>query len=62
MIAVETPRAIFLFGEEAALIQVGDGTRHYVITISAMTGRAVVTEGVAEEFGQDTVDLDEQTD
>ncbi len=46
---------------EAALIQVGDGNRHYVVTISAMTGRAVVTEGVAEDFGQDTIDLDEKS-
>jgi hypothetical protein len=47
---------------EAALIQIGDGTRHYVITISGMTGKVVVTEGVAEDFGQDTIDLDEQAD
>jgi prepilin-type N-terminal cleavage/methylation domain-containing protein len=43
-----------------ALIQVGDGIKHYLITISGTTGLPRVEEGTAEEFRGDTIDLDEK--
>lgn len=44
---------------ENAVIQIGDGVRHYVIAISGATGIARVIEGVAEDIPSDTIDLDE---
>jgi Tfp pilus assembly protein FimT len=41
-----------------AVIQIGDGTRHYVVTISEATGLAKVEEGLATDFKSDTVDLE----
>jgi Tfp pilus assembly protein FimT len=42
-----------------AVIQVGDGTRHYVVTVSEATGLARVEEGVATDFKSDTIDLEQ---
>jgi prepilin-type N-terminal cleavage/methylation domain-containing protein len=44
---------------ENAVIQVGDGKKHYVVTISEATGLAKVVEGIATQFKSDTIDLDE---
>jgi hypothetical protein len=45
-----------------AVIQIGDGARHYVVTISEATGLAKVEEGVATDFKSDTIDLDQKTE
>jgi prepilin-type N-terminal cleavage/methylation domain-containing protein len=47
---------------ENAVIQVGDGAKHYVIMISGATGMARVEEGLATEFKSDTIDLDEKAE
>ena len=44
---------------ENTVIQVGDGTKHYVVTISEATGLAKVVEGIATEFKSDSIDLDD---
>jgi prepilin-type N-terminal cleavage/methylation domain-containing protein len=44
---------------ENAIIQVGDGKKHYTVTISEATGLAKVAEGIATEFKSDTIDLDD---
>lgn len=45
-----------------AVIQVGDGSRHYVVTISEATGLARVDEGIATDFKSDTIDLEQTTE
>jgi len=47
---------------DAALVQIGDGQRHYVLVISAATGRGTLSFGEADtlEVNNDTIDLDEQ--
>ena len=41
-----------------AVIQLGNGTIHYTITISAGSGRAWLVEGPAENLRTDQIDLD----
>ena len=43
---------------QLAVVQIGDGTTHYAISISAATGRAKVQFGTAENIQTTTVDLD----
>jgi len=42
----------------AAVIQIGDGSNHFTITISAGTGKAKIYPGTAENVKSDTIDLD----
>jgi prepilin-type N-terminal cleavage/methylation domain-containing protein len=44
----------------SAVIQMGDGTTHYTITLVAATGKATLTAGIAGEIKTGTVDLDIQ--
>jgi type II secretion system protein H len=46
---------------ENAVIQVGDGMKHYTIIVSGTTGIARVIEGTTQDVKSDTVDLDEKT-
>ncbi len=43
---------------QSALVQVGDGTNHYTVSISAATGRAEMFYGSAENVTIGTTDLD----
>jgi type II secretory pathway pseudopilin PulG len=43
---------------EAAIVQLGDGTNHYTVVISAPTAKAKMMLGAAENIPSDTVDLD----
>ena len=43
---------------QTAVVQIGDGTTHYTISISAATGRAKVYFGTAENVKVTTTDLD----
>ena len=47
---------------DAALVQIGDGERHYVLVVSAATGRGTLSFGEADslEINTDSIDLDEQ--
>lgn len=45
---------------QTAVIQIGDGTDHYTISISAVNGKVRIAEGTAEKLKSDTIDLDEQ--
>ena len=45
---------------EAALIQIGDGKRHYSLRISEATGKSELFFGLADEIENDTIDLDAQ--
>lgn len=42
-----------------AVIQIGDGQNHFTVKVSAITGRAEICEGTADDITSDTVDLDE---
>ncbi len=42
----------------AATIQIGDGTNHLTVRISAVTGKAEIFAGTANKVKRDTIDLD----
>lgn len=44
---------------QSAMVQIGDGTNHYTVAISAATGKAKMHFGTAEGLENDTIDLDE---
>ena len=45
---------------QAAVVQIGDGTDHYTISISAASGKARIYAGTAKNLKSDTIDLDEE--
>lgn len=45
---------------QEAVIQIGDGENHYVVSICAATAKATMLFGTAEEVKTGTVDLDEE--
>lgn len=42
-----------------SLVQIGDGKSHYTVRVSAVMGRVMLFEGLAENVESDSVDLDE---
>ena len=44
---------------DAAMVQVGNGDRHFTVQISAATARATLLDGAAEAYVPDQIDLDE---
>lgn len=44
---------------DAAMVQVGNGDRHFTVQISAATARATLLEGAVESYVPDQIDLDE---
>ena len=44
---------------DAAMLQVGNGDRHFTVQISAATARATLLEGAVESYVPDQIDLDE---
>lgn len=45
---------------DRAMVQIGDGERHYSLRIAAATGRGRLSMGVADEVTPDVIDLDLQ--
>lgn len=43
---------------DAAVVQIGDGKRHYCLSIAAATGTGRLTTGRADEAKSDVIDLD----
>jgi len=44
----------------AAMVQIGNGKRHYTLSISPATARATLTFGAGDSLDADTIDLDLQ--